>query len=99
PASAASWTSREYCAVTVSSGGRIIGLSLASDGGAPAPRRPAARPAGLSLASDGGAPAPRRPAARPAGLSLASDGGAPAPRRPAARSAEYQRLPSSRVSA
>src|SRR6266498_4031932 len=56
---------------------------LASDGGAPAPRRPAARISGL-LASDGGAPAPRRPAARISGL-LASDGGAPAPRRPAAR--------------
>src|SRR6266540_3558309 len=55
---------------------------LASDGGASAPRRPAARIFGL-LASDGGAPAPRRPAARIFGL-LASDGGAPAPRRPAA---------------
>src|SRR5437660_9287122 len=60
---------------------------LASDGGAPAPRRPAARSSGL-LASDGGAPAPRRPAARSSGL-LAPDGGAPAPRRPAARTASW----------
>src|SRR6266511_3626299 len=60
-----------------------LGDSLASAGGAPAPRRPAARVSG-SLASAGGAPAPRRPAARVSG-SLASDGGAPAPRRPAAR--------------
>ncbi len=42
-----------------------LGDSLAWDGGAPAPRRPAARVSG-SLASDGGAPAPRRPAARTA---------------------------------
>src|SRR5712692_7953897 len=60
---------------------------LASDGGAPAPRRPAARISGL-LASDGGTPAPRRPAARISGL-LASDGGTPAPRRPAARTASW----------
>src|SRR6266850_702327 len=60
-------------------------LRLASDGGAPAPRRPAARTTVLRLASDGGAPAPRRPAARTTVLRLASDGGAPAPRRPAAR--------------
>src|SRR5262249_9575768 len=46
--------------------GRTSGESLASDGGAPAPRRPAARSPG-SLASDGGAPAPRRPAARSPG--------------------------------
>jgi len=38
--------------------------ALASDGGAPAPRRPAARKTDVALASDGGAPAPRRPAAR-----------------------------------
>src|SRR4029453_14116180 len=37
----------------------------ASAGGAPAPRRPAARPIFGLLASAGGAPAPRRPAARP----------------------------------
>src|SRR6266511_841089 len=42
-----------------------LGDSLASAGGAPAPRRPAARVSG-SLASAGGAPAPRRPAARTA---------------------------------
>ena len=63
---------------------------LASDGGAPAPRRPAARPTS-PLASDGGAPAPRRPAARPTSP-LASDGGAPAPRRPAARHTAPRRL-------
>src|SRR5882762_680042 len=71
-------------------------LRLASDGGAPAPRRPAARTTVvLRLASDGGAPAPRRPAARTTVvLRLASDGGAPAPRRPAARTTVVLRLAS-----
>src|SRR5215471_18029024 len=64
-------------------------LMLASNGGAPAPRRPAARTAHLMLASNGGAPAPRRPAARTAHLMLASNGGAPAPRRPEARGTHY----------
>src|SRR6266508_4043446 len=82
-----------------------LGDSLASAGGAPAPRRPAARVSG-SLASAGGAPAPRRPAARVSG-SLASAGGAPAPRRPAARvsgslasagGARAPRRPAARVS-
>src|SRR5262249_46393271 len=58
---------------------------LASDGGAPAPRRLAARTTSPLLASDGGAPAPRRLAARTTSPLLASDGGAPAPRRLAAR--------------
>src|SRR5713101_1992150 len=57
---------------------------FASDGGAPAPRRPPAHPTTL-FASDGGAPAPRRPPAHPTTL-FASDGGAPAPRRPPAHS-------------
>src|SRR5438067_9167908 len=57
----------------------------ASAGGAPAPRRPAARTALRMRASAGGAPAPRRPAARTALRMRASAGGAPAPRRPAAR--------------
>src|SRR5262249_58933770 len=39
-------------------------VSLASHGGAPAPRRAAARPT-ISLASHGGTPAPRRATARP----------------------------------
>src|SRR6266545_2324369 len=47
---------------------------LASDGRAPAPRRPAARMSGL-LASDGRAPAPRRPAARTASWGEGSEGG------------------------
>src|SRR5439155_23812777 len=61
--------------------------SRASAGGAPAPRRPAARtPTLSSRASASGGPAPRRPAARtPTLSSRASAGGAPAPRRPAAR--------------
>src|SRR6266540_2795855 len=72
-----------------------LGDSLASAGGAPAPRRPAARVSG-SLASAGGAPAPRRPAARVSG-SLASAGGAPAPRRPAARTATESRSGEARL--
>src|SRR5206468_1558994 len=47
---------------------------LASDGGAPAPRRPAGRISGM-LASDGGAPAPRRPAARTASWGEVRKGG------------------------
>src|SRR5215468_3451972 len=58
----------------------------ASAGGAPAPRRPAARTIDRRV-SAGGAPAPRRPAARTIDR-RASAGGAPAPRRPAARTTE-----------
>src|SRR5881397_1532427 len=52
---------------------------LASHGGAPAPRRAAARTTLHKLASHGGAPAPRRAAARTTLHKLASHGGAPAP--------------------
>src|SRR5438094_1987256 len=60
-------------------------IGLASHGGAPAPRRAAARTTYIGLASHGGAPAPRRAAARTTYIGLASHGGAPAPRRAAAR--------------
>src|SRR2546426_7940443 len=53
--------------------------SFASRGGAPAPRRAAARPA-YSFASHGGAPAPRRAAARPA-YSFSPHRGGPTPAR------------------
>src|SRR2546425_951118 len=76
-----SWCDIVACSSPGSAGATFV--MLASDGGSPAPRRPAARISGL-LASDGGSPAPRCPAARISGL-LPSDGGAPAPRRPAAR--------------
>src|SRR5437762_11986633 len=66
----------------------------ASAGGAPAPRRPAARTPSIDRrASAGGAPAPRRPAARTPSIDRrASAGGAPAPRRPAASIPRYWAL-------